>query len=178
MAHEAAGQYDERAYAGYYLPDTNSHASGSTHLYADAQRDSSHDAENDGDPDQSFPDSAKSSAKKGKKRKEPTAKERRSPDEDDDDDASGPKKKRIKTPRACDSCRRKKIRSVSPASAPCTPAIDRNSGIFYQILADIDFSTKSCDAIGDSEPPSCVHCRSQKVCTSYSTSFQIRLNRF
>ncbi|KAI5480442.1 nitrogen assimilation transcription factor [Pseudohyphozyma bogoriensis] len=64
-------------------------------------------------------------------------------DDEDELDEDGNKKKRIKTPRACDQCRRKKIR---------------------------------CDAIADTNPPICVHCRSHN--TNCSWILPISMTRF
>ncbi|ORY74320.1 fungal-specific transcription factor domain-domain-containing protein [Leucosporidium creatinivorum] len=79
--------------------------------------------------------------KASKKRKSNAGKSAGTEDEDDDE----AKKKRIKTPRACDSCRRKKIR---------------------------------CDAVADSEPPICVHCRAHgNECTWFLPIAETRFKR-
>ncbi|SCV71265.1 BQ2448_2853 [Microbotryum intermedium] len=71
-----------------------------------------------------------------------------SQDEQDDDDSAAARKKRSKTPRACDSCRRKKIRRLR------------------------------CDALPDTEPPICVHCHSHHTaCTWFLPIAETRNKR-
>ncbi|KAM0754753.1 hypothetical protein T439DRAFT_120969 [Meredithblackwellia eburnea MCA 4105] len=76
-------------------------------------------------------------------------------DEEDDGDEESQKKKRVKTPRACDSCRRSKRRYFSPFIT-CT----------------------WCDALPDVEPPICVYCKAHKLqCTWFLPIAETRFQR-